>query len=128
MSLGSSSGAMRLREPITPESLCVALNCATSLRQASRNVVLAYHHCCWVAHLPDKRIAFVADTENARQRLARQRQLLQLLADRVHFRVPRVEWVEPHGNWDIRLKVPAEAGLTLMYDKYYQHILDEPAL
>src|SRR5262249_20271211 len=44
MSLGSASGAMSLREPITPESLCVALNRATSLRLAPRAVVLAYHH------------------------------------------------------------------------------------
>jgi hypothetical protein len=78
--------------------------------------------------LPDQRIAFVADTENARQRLARERQLLQLLADRVHFEVPRIEWVDPHGNWDIRLKVPGEAGLTLTYAKHHQRILDEPAL
>ena len=76
---------MRLREPITPESLCVALNRATSLRLAPREVALAYHHWRWVAHLPDQRIAFVADTENACQRLAREQRLLQLLADRVHF-------------------------------------------
>jgi aminoglycoside phosphotransferase len=114
---------MSLREPITPESLCVALNRATSLRLAPRAVVLAYHHWRWVAHLPDQRIAFVADTVDARQRLARERQLLQLLADRVHFRVPRIEWVELHGNWDIRLKVPGEAGLTLTYAKHHQRIL-----
>ena len=42
---------MSLREPITPESLCVALNRATSLRLAPREVVLAYHHWRWVAHL-----------------------------------------------------------------------------
>jgi hypothetical protein len=48
--------------------------------------------------LPDQGIAFVADTVDARQRLARERQLLQLLADRVHFEVPRIEWVETHGN------------------------------
>src|SRR5215831_11715968 len=128
MSWGSSSGAMSLREPITPESLCVALNRATSLRLAPGDVVLAYHHWRWVAHLPDQRIAFVADTENARQRLARERQLLQLLADRVYFGMPRVEWVDPHGNWDIRLKVPGEAGLTLTYAKHHQRILDEPAM
>jgi hypothetical protein len=58
---------MSLREPITPESLCVALNRATSLRLAPRDVVLAYHYWRWVAHLPDQRLAFVADTENARQ-------------------------------------------------------------
>ena len=119
---------MSLREPITPESLCVALNRATSLQLAPRDVVLAYHYWCWVAYLPDQRLAFVADTENARQWLARERQLLQLLADRVHFRVPRIEWVDPHGNWDIRLKVPGEAGLTLTYAKHHQRILDEPAI
>src|SRR5438105_14519361 len=59
---------MSLREPITPESLCVALNRATSLRLAPRDVVLAYHHWRWVAHVPDQRIAFVADTVDARQR------------------------------------------------------------
>ena len=119
---------MSLREPITPESLCVALNRATSLRLAPRDVVLAYHHWRWVAHLPDQRIAFVADTVDARQRLARERQLLRLLADRAHFRVPRVEWVDPHGNWDIRLKVLGEAGLTLTYTIHHQRILDEPAI
>src|SRR5207244_7801970 len=118
---------MSLREPITPESLCVALNRATSLRLAPRDVVLAYHHWRWVAHLPDQRIAFVADTVDARQRLARERQLLQLLADRAPFRMPRVEWVDPDGR-DIRLKVPGEAGLTLTYAKHHQRILDEPAM
>ena len=98
MSLGSASGVMRLRELITPESLCVALNRATSLRLAPPDVVLAYHHWFWVACLPDQRIAFVADPVDARQRLARERQLLQLLADRVHFEVPRIEWVVTHGN------------------------------
>jgi aminoglycoside phosphotransferase len=119
---------MSLREPITPESLCFALNRATSLRLAPRDVVLAYHHWRWVAHLPAQRIAFVADTENARQRLARERQLLQLLAGRAHFGVPRVEGVDPHGNWDIRLKVPGEAGLTLTYATHHRRILDEPAI
>jgi aminoglycoside phosphotransferase (APT) family kinase protein len=119
---------MSLHEPITPESLCLALNRVTSLRLAPRDVVLAYHHWRWVAHLPEQRIAFVADTENARQRLARERQLLQLLAGRVHFRVPRVEWVDSQGNWDIRRKVPGEAGLTLTYTKHHQRILDEPAM
>jgi aminoglycoside phosphotransferase (APT) family kinase protein len=90
--------------------------------------VLAYHHWRWVAHLSDQRIACVVDTANARQRLARERQLCHLLADRVHFGVPRVEWVDPHGNWDIRLKVPGEAGLTLTYTKHHQRILDEPAM
>src|SRR5262245_32376908 len=66
MSLASSSGAIRLREPITPESLCVALNRATSLQLAPRDVVLAYHHWRWVAHLLDQRTAFVADTVDAR--------------------------------------------------------------
>ena len=119
---------MSLREPITPENLCWALNRTTSLRLAPRDVVLAYHHWRWVAHLPEQRIAFVADPANARQRLARERQLLQLLADRVHFGVPRIEWVEPQGNWDIRLKVPGEAGLTLTYAKHHRRILNEPAL
>jgi hypothetical protein len=31
--------------------------------------------------------------------------------------------VDSHGNWDIRLKVPGEAGLTLTYAKHHQRIL-----
>jgi hypothetical protein len=67
---------MSLREPITLESLGVALNRATSLRLVPRDVVLAYHHWRWVAHLPDQRIAFVTDTVDARQRM---RYLLRVL-------------------------------------------------
>jgi aminoglycoside phosphotransferase len=117
---------MSVCEPITPENLCVALNRGTSLRLAPHDVVLAYYHWRWVAHLPGQRLAFVADTAHARQRLARERQLLQLLADRAHFQVPRIEWVDPHGNWDVRLKVPGDAGHWS--GTHHQRIVEEPAI
>ena len=63
-----------------------------------------------MAHLPGQRLACVADTARARQRLIRERQLLRLLADRASFPVPRSEWVDPNGHWDVRLKVPGDAG------------------
>jgi len=117
---------MRLREPITPENLCATLNRGTSLRLAPHDVILAYHHWRWVAHLPGQRLAFVADTACARQRLARERQLLQLLAARVHFQVPRLEWVDPHGRWDVRLKVPGDAGHWS--GPHHQRIVEDPAI
>lgn len=117
---------MSVREPITPENLCVALNSATSLQLAPHDVVLAYHYWRWVAHLPGKRLAFVADTAYARQRLTRERQLLQLLADRASFRAPRVEWVDPQGNWDVRLKVPGDAGDSSA--THHQRIVEAPAI
>jgi Ser/Thr protein kinase RdoA (MazF antagonist) len=117
---------MSVHEPITPKTLCVALNRATPLRLAPRDVVLAYHHWRWVAHLPGQHLAYVADTAHARQRLIRERQLLQLLADRASFRVPRIEWVDPNGNWDVRLKVPGDAGHWSA--SHHQRIVEEPAV
>jgi hypothetical protein len=117
---------MRVHEPITTENLCFALNRGTSLRLAPRDVLLAYHHWRWVAHLPGQRLAFVADTAYARQRLARERQLLQLLANRVHFQVPRLEWADPHGHWDVRLKVPGDAGHWS--GTHHQRIIEDPAI
>jgi aminoglycoside phosphotransferase len=116
---------MSVHEPITPENLCVALNRGTSLL-APRDVLLAYHHWRWVAHLPGQRLAFMADTAYARQRLARERQLLQLLADRAHFEVPRIEWVDPHGHWDVGRKVPGDAGHWS--GTHHQRIVEEPAV
>jgi aminoglycoside phosphotransferase (APT) family kinase protein len=119
---------MRCREPITPESLCAVFNRVTAWQLAPRDVVLAYREWRWVAQLPGQRVAFVAGTAQARQRLARERQLLQLLADRVRFRVPRLEWVDPSGTWDIRRKVPGEPGLTLTEATHHQLILEDPAI
>ena len=101
---------MRVHEPITPENLCVALNRGTSLRLAPRDVQLAYHHWRWRAHLPGQRLAFVADTAYARQRLARERQLLQLLADRAHFQVPRLESGGPARPLGRPAQSPGERG------------------
>ena len=117
---------MSVHESVTPETLCAALNHATSLRLAPRDVELAYHHWRWVVQLPGQRLVFVADTVQARRRLARERQLLQLLADRVRFRVPRIEWVDPNGDWDIRLQVPGDAGNWSA--KHHQRIIDDPTI
>ncbi len=119
---------MRGHKPITPESLCAAFNRVTGWQLAPRDVVLAYREWRWVVPLPGQHIAFVADTAPARQRLARERQLLQQLADRVRFQVPRLEWVDPRGTWHIRRKVPGEPGLTLTEATHHQRIGEEPAI
>jgi aminoglycoside phosphotransferase (APT) family kinase protein len=91
-----------------------------------RDVMLVYREWRWVVQVPDQRIAFVADTAYARQRLARERQLLQLLADRASFQVPRIEWVDPHGRWDVRRKVPGDAGHWS--GTHHRRIVEDPAI
>jgi aminoglycoside phosphotransferase (APT) family kinase protein len=111
---------------ITPESLCAALNRLTGWQLVPRDVVLVYREWRWVVQLPDQRIAFVADTAYARQRLARERQLLQLLTDRASFQVPRIEWVDPHGHWDVRRKVSGDAGHWS--GPHHQRIVEDPII
>jgi hypothetical protein len=117
---------MHGRQLITPESLCAALNRMTGWQLAPRDVVLVYREWRWVAQVPGQRIVFVADTADARQRLARERQLLQLLAARASFQVPRIEWVDPHGYWDVRRKVPGDAGHWS--GPHHQRIVEDPTI
>jgi aminoglycoside phosphotransferase (APT) family kinase protein len=117
---------MHSHQPITPESLCAALNRMTGWQLVPRDVVLLYREWRWVVQLPDQHLAFVADTASARQRLARERQLLRLLADRASFQVPRIAWVDPHGHWDVRRKVPGDAGEWS--GPHHQRIIEDPAI
>lgn len=67
----------------------------------------------WTLELPGDRIAFVAEDERGWARLCREQVLLERLAARVSFRVPRIvavgaaEWVQ------VRHKVPGTTGFAV---------------
>jgi aminoglycoside phosphotransferase (APT) family kinase protein len=59
-----------------------------------------------VVHLPGDRIAWLADSERGRRRLALERRVLRLLEARCAFRVPRVLHEADDGSFDVRAAVP----------------------
>jgi hypothetical protein len=62
----------------------------------------------WAVSLPDRRIAWFPGSEAGRRRLAVERRVLQLLADRCSFRAPVILLASDSG-FDLRRMVPAGA-------------------
>lgn len=58
----------------------------------------------WAAHLPDERMAWFPMNAAGAQYLAREARVLELLAARCHFAVPRVLFASPAG-WQLRRMV-----------------------
>lgn len=89
---------------------------AVRLLRADAGVVVGIEHVRlelrggrWVTPLPDGRMALFADTSEAAQRLARERALLAVLADRVSFGVPCVEYASADDRLQVRRMVPGTA-------------------
>lgn len=59
----------------------------------------------WVAHLPGDRLMWVAVSEQGREQLRTERQLLKLLDARCAFAAPRVLYESLDGRFDVRTKV-----------------------
>lgn len=84
-------------------------------RDAGRNLV----------RLPGDRLAWFADGEAARQTMARERRVLQLLALRCTFAVPRVVFASEDGAFDVRASVP---GLVDAWRGVFDRVKADPAL
>jgi hypothetical protein len=57
-----------------------------------------------LVRLPGDRLAWFADGEPARQTMARERRVLQLLAVRCTFAVPRVVFASEDGTFDVHAR------------------------
>jgi aminoglycoside phosphotransferase (APT) family kinase protein len=75
-------------------------------------------------HLPGDRLAWFADTDEGKRRLAFERRVLRLIEARCTFRVPRVLYEAPDGAFDLRAAVPGVADPWAMY----QRVKADPAL
>ena len=53
-------------------------------------------------------IGWIADSDRGRARLARERQVLRLIAARCRFPAPRVLWVAPDGGAEVRARLPGD--------------------
>jgi Ser/Thr protein kinase RdoA (MazF antagonist) len=78
----------------------------------------------WVARLPDNRLAWFAASPEGVRRLTAERRVLQLLAQRCSFAVPRVLLESPSGEIDVRTLVPGIAEPWRLYDD----VRDDPQL
>jgi hypothetical protein len=68
----------------------------------------------WAVVLPGERMAWVPMGAGGRRRLAMERRLLRLLADRCSFRVPRILH-EAQAGWDVRALVPGACDPWSLY-------------
>src|SRR5262249_31314687 len=99
--------------PITSTSVAQVINDWLALALKPENVKLEFREWRWVARLPGERIAFIPETIEAAQRLARERAVLQALANRVSFAIPHPEFFDPDTLIDVRRKVPGLTGRHL---------------
>jgi Ser/Thr protein kinase RdoA (MazF antagonist) len=91
--------------PWTGETVCAALKSA-GINIAVDAVTLESRDGRHLVRLPGDRLAWFADGEPARQTMARERRVLQLLAARCTFAVPRVVFALEDGAFDVRASVP----------------------
>jgi aminoglycoside phosphotransferase (APT) family kinase protein len=89
---------------LTPGSACRALREA-GLACSPEELRIAAREERWAASLPDGRIAWFPASAAGGRRLAVERRVLRLLADRCSFRVPRILVVSDSG-FDVRRMVP----------------------
>ena len=70
----------------------------------------------WAGLLPGERMAWFPANANGKQRLGVERRVLQLLATRCSFRIPRVLFVAEAG-WDVRALVPGICEPWAFYER-----------
>jgi hypothetical protein len=90
---------------LTPQLACDAL-ATVGVALDPAQVMLEARENRWLARLPQQRLAWFAACEDGRTQLMRERRVLQLIAQRCTFRVPRVVAVQPRGDFDVREMVP----------------------
>lgn len=91
---------------ITEEKVALSLQKEFGIRLAPDTIRLERRSWRWVAYLPSNLLAYIADTAEAAQRLAREHAVLNLLNDRVSFSTPVVEFSSSDDWLQVRRKIP----------------------
>jgi aminoglycoside phosphotransferase (APT) family kinase protein len=68
----------------------------------------------WLGRLPDDRLIWAPANPHGAERLARERRVLRLLAERCTFKVPRILF-ESAAGWDLRAMVPGGGDVWALY-------------
>jgi aminoglycoside phosphotransferase len=97
---------MPFLNPITPETLSVALRRHAGFDIPASAIKLERRSWRWVTTLPDDRIAFVVDNAAAAEHLAREGRLLSRLASHVSFNLPRIHDTDSDLGLQVRTIVP----------------------
>lgn len=97
---------MNEKKTVTEKSVARSLRTEFGVKIAPGRIRLEWRSWRWLAHLPDNRVAYIAETKNAAQRLAREHTVLDLLKVRVSFGIPVVEWAGIGGWLQVRTKIP----------------------
>jgi hypothetical protein len=108
-----AAGAMSTYADLTPETASRALREA-GVSHPAEALHIAAREERWAVSLPDGRIAWFAASEVGARRLAVERRVLGLLADRCSFRVPKLLFVSNSGI-DIRRIVPGRCDPWGLY-------------
>jgi hypothetical protein len=91
---------------LTPETATAVL-CATGIGCSVEDVQVIARDERWAVPIGGDRIAWFAASELGSTRLALERRVLSLIAERCSFRVPRVVFVSA-GSFDVRQMVPGQ--------------------
>ncbi len=100
---------------MAPEAACAAL-AAAGFAIAPADVRIAPREERWAVFLPGDRIAWFPMSERGHARLAVERRVLALLAERCSFRAPRVIFDFAAG-YDIRVMVAGHYDPWLLYEQ-----------
>jgi aminoglycoside phosphotransferase (APT) family kinase protein len=100
---------------LTPESACEALR-AAGLSCSPNEIKIIGREERWAVMLPGERIAWFPASESGSRRLAVERRVLRLLADRCSFRVPRTLFVSESG-FEVRQMVPGRCDPWGLFER-----------
>jgi Phosphotransferase enzyme family len=108
------TGPPAIFQSLNADTVCAALREA-GLVLAPSDVRLERREERWAVSLPDDRMAWFAASERGRERLAIERRVLRLLAERCTFRAPRLLFEDAAG-YDIRAVVPGGVDPWALYE------------
>ena len=96
---------MTTYDALTPEHAAVALG-AVGVLVEPEHIRITQRDDRWLAHLPERRLAWFAASDAALTRARVERRLLRVLEARCRIAVPRVLVASPDGGFDVRTMVP----------------------
>jgi aminoglycoside phosphotransferase (APT) family kinase protein len=93
---------------------CAALR-AAGFAVEPAEISIAEREGCWTVSLPGDRLAWFPRDDGGRERLARERHVLKLLAERCTFRAPRLLYA--CAEFDVRAIVPGKDDAWALYHR-----------